>query len=137
MTKITATRIDNEEQRLEILPAFFDADFLQVEMALYSHLQKMCREDYNGAYWHMYMLSNGAMYMAPAIENRKLRLTVDTNGYSGEVSGDAAGLITCLFVFNALCWKYPQREDFVDLFYKLCDFAFDHPEAEEIIAAVD
>jgi len=136
MSKITATRIDNDEQRLEILPTFFGADFLRVEMALYSHLQKMC-EEYNGAYWYMYKLSNGAMYLAPAIENRKLRLTVDTNGYSGEVSGDAAGLITCLFVFNALCWKYPQRQDYVDLFYKLRDFAFDHPEAEEIIAAID
>ena len=30
-----------------------------------------------------------------------------------------------------------QREDFVDLFYKLRDFAFDHPEAEGIIAAID
>ncbi|QIQ65865.1 hypothetical protein 38_00074 [Pseudomonas phage Epa38] len=107
MSKITAARIDNDEQRLEILPTFFGADFLRVEMALYSHLQKMC-EEYNGAYWYMYKLSNGAMYLAPAIENRKLRLTVDTNGYSGEVSGDAAGLITCLFVFNALCWKYPS-----------------------------
>ena len=137
MSKITATRIDNDDQRLQVLPAHFGADFLRVEMALYDHLQKMAPEDYNGGYWFMYQLSNGAMYLAPAITDRKLRLTVDTNGYSGEVSGDAAGLITCLFVFNALCWKYPQHQDYVDLFYKLRDFAFDHPEAEEIIAAID
>lgn len=137
MTKIAATRIDNDDQRLQVLPAHFGADFLRVEMALYDHLQKMAPEDYNGGYWFMYQLSNGGMYLAPAITDRKLRLTVDTNGYSGEVSGDAAGLITCLFVFNALCWKYPQRQDYVDLFYKLRDFAFDHPEAEEIIAAID
>lgn len=138
MTKITATRIDNEEQRLEILPAYFGGHFLLVEMAVYDKLQKMAPEDYRGGYWHMYELSNGAMYLAPAIDDRKLRLSVDTNGWSGEVSGDAAGLIACLFVFNALCWAVPNSKKFNDLFYALRDYALDvHPESAEIIAAID
>ncbi len=34
MSKITATRIDNDDQRLPALPAHFGADFLRVEMAM-------------------------------------------------------------------------------------------------------
>lgn len=135
--KITATRIDSDDRRLEILPARFGADFLRVEMALYDILQKIAPEDYRGGYWYMYELSNGAMYLAPAIEDRKLRLSVNTNGYSGEMSGDAAGLVACLFVFNSLCWTYPDNDNYHDLFYSLRDFACDHPEAAEILGAID
>lgn len=138
MSKITRTRIDQDDQRLELLPAYFGGHFLRVEMAVYDKLQKMAPEDYNGGYWYMYELSNGAMYFAPAIEDRKLRLSVDTNGWSGEVSADAAGLISCLFVFNALCWTFPDSKKFNDLFYALRDYAIDvHPESAEIIGAID
>ena len=136
MSKITATRIDNDEQRLQILPHHFDADYLRVELSLYDKLSQLS-EDYQGGYWHMYRLSNGAMYMAPAIVDKKLRVVVDTNFYKGEVSADAAGIITCLFVFNGLCWDHPDRDDYIELFYSLREFAADHPEAQEIFRAID
>lgn len=138
MSKTTRTRIDNDDQRLNLLPAYFGADFLRVEMAVYDKLQELAPKDYNGGFWYMYELSNGGMYFAPAIEDRKLHLSVATNFYSGEVSGDAAGLIACLFVFNYLCWEYPESKKYNDLFYALRDYAFSHhPEAQEIIGAID
>lgn len=133
--KITATLV-NDYERMNFMPTHFGNLFLHVEYAIFDKLSEMSK-DYNGGYWNMYRLSNGGIYLAPNIINLKLRLSVATNGYSGEVSADAAGLITCMFVFNALCWQFPERQDFNDLYYALRDFAFDHEEACEIIQAVD
>lgn len=46
-------------------------------------------EDYNGGFWNFYTLTNGGFYMAPAGDKR-MRLEVDGNGFSGEMSADAA-----------------------------------------------
>ena len=48
-------------------------------------------EDYNGGFWNFYTLTNGGFYMAPAGDKR-MRLEVDGNGFSGEMSADAAGI---------------------------------------------
>jgi hypothetical protein len=131
---IKPTLVEPDKERLKFLPKFFPHVYLRVEMAIYDSMQRMCKE-YEGGYWHMYTLSNGACYMTPAIE--EMELVVDTNCYRGKMSGDAAGLVTCLFVFNQLCWNNPQNSAYVDLFYKLKDFAMQHKEADEILQAID
>lgn len=134
---LTRARVDSDDRRANFLFPHFGQDFLRVELALYDRLQQLSPEDYRGALWHMYEVSNGAVYLAPAITERKLRLSVDTNGYSGVVSGDAAGIIACLFVFNSLCWEYPDNEHHHNLFYALREYACRHAEAEEILRAID
>lgn len=133
----TATLIKDPRERLNFLPSHFGRLATAVERAIFDTLTQTS-PDYQGGFWNFYNLSNGGLYLAPDLDpNSRLRITIPTNGYSGEVSPDAAGIITCLFIFNQLCWEYPTREDFNDLFYALRDFAFDHEEAIEIIRATD
>src|SRR3546814_6505276 len=58
--------------------------------------------DFTGAYWHFYTLSNGGFYMAPG-DQPQYRLEWDGNGFSGDVSADAAGLIATLSIGRASC----------------------------------
>jgi hypothetical protein len=65
-----------------------------------------------------------------------MRLQCAGNGFDGEMSADAAGIVACLFAFNALVWK-TRDERFEHLFYCLREFASDHAEAHAICAAID
>lgn len=52
-------------------------------------------EGYNGGYWNFYTLTNGGFYMAPANYDR-MRLEAVGNGFGGEMSADAAGIVATL-----------------------------------------
>ena len=75
------------------------------------------------------------LYLAPASKPR-LQIICDTNGYEGEVSAGAAGIIATLFAFSHLSFQYP-----VDLmaegYSRLYDYAAEHPESAEIFQAID
>ena len=131
----TAILITNPRERLDFLPRHFGHLATAVERAIFDTLTETS-PNYEGGFWHFYNLSNGGLYLAPDSSD-PLRIVIPTNYYSGNVSPDAAGIITCLSVFNQLCWEYPTREDFNNIFYALRDFAFDHEEAVEIIRATD
>ena len=135
-SKITATEITSPQERLRALHRLFGPLATRVEQAIFDDLAKKAPTSYKGGFWNFYHLSNGGFYMAPAGEE-PLHLIIPSNLYEGDVSPDAAGIITCLYVFNSLCWAYPGREDFHDLFHNLRAFAGEHPEAVEIYRAID
>lgn len=129
--KIIATFVGDDD-RIDILPRFFGRRCVYVENAVYKQLRDIS-PDYNHGYWDFYLLSNGGFYMAPRTDKR---FNISTpNMYDGEVSADAAGIIACLDVWNALAQSADEK--MIDLFYQLRDFAKDHEEAGAIFAAID
>jgi hypothetical protein len=72
--------------------------------------------------------------MAP--ECAPLQVCVHGNGYEGQMSADAAGITACLFALSHLSFRIPN--DLISRhYYQLRDFALEHAEATEILAAID
>lgn len=129
---ITARRVP-EAERMGFLPAKLPTLYLPFETGAFTQLRAIS-EGYRGGYWEFYDLDNGGFYMAP--DDERLGIVVPTNGYTGEMSGDAAGIVASMFSLNALCWIQPSQQ-LNDLYYALYDFATEHPEAGAIFGAVD
>jgi hypothetical protein len=90
--RIEAREIPDSE-RLPILPRHFGRHMLTVEHAVYSFMRRLSSE-YTGGYWIYVELSNGGFYMAPTHE-APVNVRVDTNGFEGPMSADAAGITAC------------------------------------------
>jgi hypothetical protein len=130
--KILATRV-NELDRLRALVRHFGPYLATCERNVYGVLDEISPE-YAGGYWHYYELSNFGFYMAPDLAS--LQISVEGNYFDGSVSGDAAGIIACLFCFSRLSFRHDSAV-FGEHFLRLRDFALTHAEASEIFAAID
>jgi hypothetical protein len=62
---------------------------------------------------------------------------VDTNGYEGVLSANAAGLTVCLFTYSHLSFHDARDDLFAEHFRRLREFALQHAEAVQIFAAID
>jgi len=122
-----------DDERVNTLPKHFGRNMQTVEQAIYT-LMRGLAPDYRGAYWHFYELSNGGFYMAPQLDH--LRMKVDTNGCDVQMTADAAGITVCLFAFSHLSF-HVDDQDIVEHFHLLREFALQHSEASNIIAAID
>ncbi|SDJ22989.1 Antirestriction protein [Paraburkholderia steynii] len=132
-TTLTAMRVP-ETKRVYILPRHFGRQLLMGEAMVYQSLQSVC-EAYSGGFWDFFELSNGGFYMAPRMEE-PLRIQCEGNGFDGEMSCDAAGIVACMMAFNALAWQTREAR-FGGLFYQLSAFVAQHAEAASIFAAID
>jgi hypothetical protein len=132
-TSVVAQRID-DSQRMMALPRHFGERLLIFEGAVYDFMRRFAA-DYDGGYWQFYELSNGGFYMAP--DGGPFRILLDTNGYEGVMSADAAGITVCLFACSHLSFRYPEDNVFSDHFHFLREFAAKHVEASAIFAAID
>lgn len=134
-TTISATLVA-EDQRLNFLPRFFGEKFMMIgERAVFDWMGRLC-PDYNGGYWNFYTLSNGGFYMAPKCQSA-MKISVDGNGFDGEISADAAGIVTTIFALDYLANR-TNNYRYVDLMDSLKDYAFKyHPEAGLIYRAID
>lgn len=137
-TKIQATKVP-EGARLgflhDMLPG---AVALPFEQRAYTFLSEFAR-DYTGGYWDFYRLDNGGFYMAPLFPAR-MQVRVHTNGYEGQLSNDAAGIMACLFSLNQLSWTLKTDDSIrlaVERYYQLHDYASEHPEAPQILRAIN
>jgi hypothetical protein len=130
---IVATLVP-EKRRMEITPRYFGRYMIRGENAVYAAMESLC-DIYRGGSWDYVELSNGAFYMAPRTDG-PLPISCDGNGYTGEMSPDAAGIVATLFALNAMAWS-TQDETFTRLYYGLLDFVPIHPEARDIFAAID
>ena len=135
---ITAALVD-DQHRLSFLPTYFGArGMLHGEATVYGWMHALC-DTYNGGYWHYYTLDNGGFYMA-LDSDQCLTLAVDGNGFQGEMSADAAGIVVTLF---ALCQLASEAADtdlgdaLADRYHALRDFAAAHVERLVIFRAID
>lgn len=128
-------RVVEDAQRLMTLPHHFGNRLLAFEGAVYDFMRRFS-PDYRGGFWNFIELSNNGFYMSPEHEGT-FRFSVDTNGYAGEMSPDAAGITVCLFAYSHLSFRYSDNDVFAEHFHRLRDFAIGHAEASEIFAAID
>lgn len=122
-----------EHARIGTLPRHFGRHMLAVEGLIYDFMSRFA-SGYGGGVWRFFELSNGGFYMSPPDEAYELR--IDSNGFQGRMSADAAGITVCLFAFSYLSFEY-TTEVFSRHFHWLRDFAMDHPEAGLIFEAID
>lgn len=122
------------DERLEALPRHFARHMLTFENAVYDFMRYLAQE-YTGGVWKFFELSNGGFYMAPDTEQR-FNLAVDTNGFEGGMSADAAGITVCLFALSHLSFRIVD-DRIVEHFHLLRSFALEHAEASAIFAAID
>jgi len=123
----------SEQDRLEFLPKLFGRYFLHTESAIYQWMRQLCA-DYDGGYWEFMTLSNGGGYLRPGVGPWVLK--VDGNGFSGQFSHDAAGIVVTLFALSHLAFRYPES-DLGGCYLRLLDHARQHPEAARMLAAID
>ena len=132
--KLTISTVVPDAQRLGFLPQMFGRRAVIGEALVYAWMRRLS-EDYQGGLWNFYTTTNGAMYLAPCYV-RGLRISVDGNGFDGKLSADAAGIVATLFALNQLAHQ-TDEDQFIDLYYRLRDFAATHAEAGLIYQAID
>lgn len=123
-----------DAQRLRFLPKHFGIDMMVGEATVFDSMRRIC-PSYHGGLWDFVEVSNGAFYMR--LQSNELQ-DIDMsgeNGYTGQMSADAAGITATLFALNQLIWS--GRERFTNAFYLLREFAAQHPEFREIFGAID
>ena len=70
------------------------------------------------------------------ISKPRFRISWEGNGYQGEVSADAAGIIATMFTLSHLSFRF-EDDRFAEAYARLYEFAARHPEAGEIFQAID
>ncbi|KXU94151.1 hypothetical protein CR51_27135 [Caballeronia megalochromosomata] len=134
---IIATQVP-ESRRLAFMPAAFTPLMMMRAEGLTYHQASLLSRQYSGGYWEFYTLSNGSFYLAPTCAER-FDVSVDGNGYEGDVSADAFGIIVTMFVYGALAFIDDEalREKFGEHYHQLRAFAIEHAEGSAILAAID
>lgn len=124
-----------DEKRLSFMPRIFGKqNMLKVEHNVYFAMAGMC-ESYDGGLWDFFDLSNGGGYLSLR-SNERFSISVDGNGFSGEMSADAASITANLFALSLL--SFETRDDtLIERFHQLRDYVSEHPEAALIMRAVD
>jgi hypothetical protein len=136
-TPITCQLV-SDSQRLSHTEKLFGLAFpLAIEPAIYTFADHLA-EDYQGGYWHFYTLSNGGFYMAP-MADKPFQISCD-NGYEGQLSADAFGIICCLYAYSHLSFSNKPATLSplcTKQFHWLRDYALDHAESGAILEAID
>ncbi|MBV5331176.1 antirestriction protein, partial [bacterium] len=107
----------------------------RLEPAIYNTAGRLSA-DYTGGYWLMYRLENGGFYMAP--DENMFRVSC-MNGFEGALSGDAFGIVVCLYAYSELAFStIPElAEPCGEQYHLLREYVFEHPEAAAIFGAID
>lgn len=125
-----------EEDRVNHTAALFGINFpLKLEPFVYFMADTMC-EDYNGGYWNFYALSNGGFYMAPHTD-KPFRVSCE-NGFEGDLSADAFGIVCCLYAYSHLSFGEGEfAQTCAEHYHLLREFMYQHPEVDAILRAID
>jgi len=126
----------NNSQRIDFPAQLFGVHFpLRLEPFVYNTAARLSG-DYHGGYWKMFKLGNGGFYMAPDADTFRVSCP---NGYEGTLSGDAFGIVVCLYTYSELSFSGTQdlAEVCAEQYHLLRAYVFEHPEAEAILRAID
>ncbi|MFP1132922.1 antirestriction protein [Asticcacaulis sp. W401b] len=130
----TVTKIPDEE-RGEFIPKMLPGvPLIFAENYVFDIMSNLCRE-YGGGFWDYFRGSNGALYMVPTGYDR-MRLVAEGNGFDDEMSADAAGIVATLFALSHLSFRY-QSDRLSEMYGRLLEFAYAHPESALICRAID
>lgn len=125
-----------EDQRVNHTAALFGLGFpLKLEPFVFFMADTMC-EDYDGGYWEFYALSNGGFYMVPAADT-PFRVSCE-NGFEGDLSATAFGITCLLYSYSHLSFGMGKfAEACAEQYHLLREYMFEHPEAGNILQAID
>jgi Antirestriction protein len=122
-----------EARRMTFLPALFSPALMLIgERAVYQFMSWLAPDDYTGGLWHFHERDGQPLFLSPDADKR-FRLFCETNGYMGEVSAEAAGI---LFALSHLSFRH-EADQLAEAYMRLYEFAGDHPEASDIFKAID
>ena len=108
---------------------------MKLEPFIYFMADTIC-EDYQGGYWEFYSLINGGFYMAPR-SDKPYRVSCE-NGYQGDLSADAFGVVCCLYAYSHLSFGSGEFAGVcAEQYHLLREYMFEHPEVERILGAID
>lgn len=125
-----------EQERINHTAKLFGLNFpMRLEPAIFNIAANLASE-YNGGFWEFYKLSNGGFYMAP-VSDKKFSVSCE-NGFEGELSADALGIVCCLYAYSHLSFgEGAFAETCAEQYHLLREFALDHPEVGCIMQAID
>lgn len=131
----TATVVP-DDRRPQFLPAMFGRSLTIIgEFAVYSFMERLSPLDYRGGYWQFYEQNGKPLFLAPD-SRRRFRITGDITGFGGEVSAEAAGIIATLFAFSHFSFQH-RSALLPEGYERLYAYVLEHPEASEILQAID
>ena len=137
MTDLITSKHVADKLRIQHTADLFGMRFpLNLEPAIYAFASNICN-DYNGAYWEFYSLSNGGFFMAPHSE-KPFSVSCE-NGFEGKLSPNAFGITVCLYANSHLSFSdNPALAEICAYHYHLLrEYMLEQPEASLIIRAID
>ena len=135
MNPIVTARLVPDTDRVQHTAKAFGSTFQRLEPAIFDMAGRLAAE-YNGGYWLFYALSNGGFYMAPRSDTTFI--VSSENGFEGELSADAFGIVCCLYSFSHLSFGGDAFADLCANQYHLVrEYMFQHPEVRSILRAID
>lgn len=113
LTAITASVVP-DELRIGFWPKHFGSipQWITLEPRIFAWMDRLCT-DYHGGIWNFSTLSNGA-----------------------ELAGEAAGIVACLMAYSHHACR-TESDAMTEHYYRLRDFALNHPECSAIMHLID
>lgn len=131
---VLATKVPVRE-RCGCFPGYFGDHFIDTENTVYAFAENLV-VGYKGEFWDFFQLNNGGFFVAPTKALLYEVMVSFGNGYRGEMSARAVGVVVCIFAYTFLAEK-TGNSIFLDQIDYLKDYASIHPEGAKIFAAID
>lgn len=134
---LTTTPV-SDEQRIVFWPHHFGTipQWITLEPRIFARMDRFCT-DYCGGIWSFYTLSNGGAFMAPDAGSDEIwNLSNNMNGNGAEMSAEAAGIAVCLIEYSHHACR-TECDAMTEHYYRLRDYALQHPESHAILAIID
>ncbi len=99
----------------------------------------VCAKTTAGGIWNLYTLNNGGAFMAPEPDDDNDETWVlfnVMNGNRAEMSPEAAGIAACLMTYSHHACRTECYAMTVH-YYRLRDYALQHPECSAIMRIID
>lgn len=134
---ITASVVP-DELRIGFWPQHFGSipQWITLEPRIFAWMDRLCA-DYQGGIWHFSTLSNGGAFMAPESDHdEKWTLFSSMNGNGAELTSEAAGMVACLMAYSHHACR-TECDAMTEHYYRLRDYALNHPECSAIMHLID
>ncbi|HEY3591001.1 MAG TPA: antirestriction protein [Buttiauxella sp.] len=129
-----------DEQRVAFWPRHFGSipQWIILEPHIFAWMDRFCA-DYSGGIWDFYSLSNGGAFMVPEAggdSDGKWALFNSMNSNGAELSSEAAGIAVCLMTYCHHAMR-TECDAMIEHYYRLRDYALNHPESGAIMHIID
>jgi hypothetical protein len=125
-----------EADRMAFVDKLFGLSYvLQLEPIVFRFAEQLA-ENYDYGYWEFFELSKGGFYMSPRSET-VFNVSAD-NGFEGQMTGDALGIVACLYAFSNLSFGEGDfAQTCAEHYHQLREYMFGHVEVRSILRAID